>query len=113
MSTAFVPKHFPHPRLPSGRVLSDAQQYQYDVLRTVGGKLVNNRSGWWRIHSETPREKIRGLNLTAMFKLVELDLIECTTDAATGGYLFLLPELAKDVPGLRYGRVNQIVKEHP
>jgi hypothetical protein len=40
MSTAFVPKHFPRTRLTSGRVLSDSQQYQYDVLRTVGGKLV-------------------------------------------------------------------------
>jgi len=113
MSTAFVPKHFPRTRLTSGRVLSDSQQYQYDVLRTVGGRLVKGRDAWYREvpQSDMVREKIYGLNLTAMFKLVELGLAECLDDTASGGYLFLLPELAKGVTGRRYARVNQIAKE--
>lgn len=121
MSTAFVPKHFPRTRLTSGRVLSDSQQYQYDVLRSVGGKLVKGRDAWYRevpytdVHQQsgTVREKIYGLNLTAMFKLVELGLAECVDDAATGGYLFALPSLAKDIAGRRYVRANQVVKELP
>ena len=118
MTTAFVPKHFPRTRLASGNVLSDSQQYQYDILRTVGGKLVKGKDAWYREvpytdvteATGTVREKIYGLNITAMFKLVELGLIECVVDATSGGYLFMLPELAKDVPGPRYGRVNQIDK---
>lgn len=118
-STAFVPKHFPRTRLASGRMLSDAQQYQYDVLRTVDGKLVKDRNGWWRELSDTVlapneeslRKRVFGLNITAMFKLVELGLIECALDAGTWGYMFLLPERAKDVPGPRYTRVKQIAKE--
>ncbi len=118
MTKAFVPKHYSRTKLASGRVLSDAQQYQYDVLRSVDGKLVRGRDAWYR---EVPyidveqqrgmiREKIYGLNVTAMFKLVELGLVECVLDAATGGYQFLLPELAKGVPGPRYRQVNQIIK---
>ena len=122
MTTAFVPKHFPRTRLTSGRVLSDSQQYQYDVLRSVGGKLVKDKYGWWRELSDTHREKIFGLNLTAMFKLVEFGLIECvvgaTPDAPTdrphreGVYLFLLPDLAKNVPGPRLHMVNHLIKPH-
>ena len=112
MTTAFMPKHFPRTRLASGRVISDAQQYQYDVLRSVGGKLVKDKNGWWRDLSDSHREKIFGLNITAMFKLVELGLIECV-DAPTGGCMFLLPELAKSVPGPRYSRVNQLDKVLP
>jgi hypothetical protein len=119
MSTAFVPKHFPRTRLTSGCVLSDAQQYQYDVLRSVGGKLIKGRDAWYRevpytdVHQQTGtvREKIYGLNLIAMFKLVEVGLAECGDDAASGGYLFLLPDLAKDMTGRRYVRINQVVKE--
>ncbi len=107
-ATAFIPKHFPRTHLPSGRVLSDSQQYQYDVLRSVGGKLVKGKDAWY--HADTA-EKIYGLNLTAMWKLVDFGLVECTDDAPTGGYLFLLPELAKSVPGRRYVQTNQIVKE--
>ena len=103
MSTAFVPKHFPRTKLTSGRALSDAQQHQYDVLRSVGGKLVSNRNGWWRVHSDTHREKIKGLNTTAMWSLVDFGLVVCVDDGApVPGYLFLLPDLAKDVPGPRY-----------
>lgn len=112
MTTAFVPKHFPRTRLPSGCVLTDAQQYQYDVLRTVGGKLVQDRHGWWRHESPDVRKKVYGLNATAMWKLVQFGLVE-----AVGGTLketwFLLPTLAKDVPGPRYEQVNQITKEVP
>lgn len=112
--TAFVPKHFPRTRLPSGRVLTDSQQHQYDVLRTVGGKLVSNRAGWWRIHSETHREKITGLNVTAMFKLVQMGLVVCGNDQPhSNGFLFMLPEVAKDAAGPRYERQNQIDKELP
>ena len=118
MSTAFVPKHFPRTRLTSGRVLSDAQQHQYDVLRSIGGKLVSNRNGWWRVHSDTHREKIKGLNTTAMWSLVNFGLVVCVDDAPIPGspapppgYLFLLPDLAKDVPGPRYERPNGTVKE--
>ena len=112
MSTAFVPKHFPRTKLPSGRVLSDAQQHQYDVLRSVSGKLVSNRNGWWHVHSDTHREKIKGLNTTAMWSLVAYGLVVCTDDdAPVPGYLFLLSELAKDVPGKRYTRPHGIVKE--
>jgi len=109
-ATAFVPKQFPRTKLTSGRVLSDAQQHQYDVLRSVGGKLVSNPRGWFRLLSDTHRERIYGLNTTAMWKLVELDLVVSVDDAPTPGYLFLLPELAKDVPGPRYARYNQIIK---
>lgn len=108
MTTAFTPKHFPRTRLASGRVLSDSQQYQHDVLRTVGGKLVKGKDAWY--HADTA-EKIYGLNITAMWKLVDFGLVECVTDAGTGGYLFLLPELAKSVPGPRYVQTNYIVKE--
>ena len=108
MSTAFVPKHFPRTRLTSGRVLSDAQQYQYDVLRSVGGKIVRGKSAWYRADTA---EKIYGLNLTAMWKLVDVGLAECVDDPATEGYLFLLPELAKDLPGQRYAQVNHLVRE--
>lgn len=112
--TAFVPKHFPRTRLPSGHVLTDSQQHQYDVLRTVGGKLVSNRAGWWRIHSETHREKITGLNVTAMFKLVQMGLVVCGNDQPhSNGFLFMLPEVAKDAAGPRYERQNQIDKELP
>jgi hypothetical protein len=107
MRTAVTPKHFPRTKLTSGRVLSDAQQYQYDVLRSVGGKLIKGKDAWYRADTA---EKVYGLNLTAMFKLVDFGLTVCTNDEPTGGYLFLLPELAKDVPGPRYGRVNQIDK---
>ena len=114
MTTAFMPKHFPRTRLASGRVLSDAQQHQYDVLRSVSGKLVSNRNGWWRVHSDSHRETIKGLNTTAMWRLVDFGLVVCTDDAPMPprlpGYLFLLPELAKDVPGPRYARQDQIVK---
>jgi len=110
MSTAFVPKQFPRTKLPGGRVLSDAQQHQYDVLRSVGGKLVKGKDAWYRADTA---EKIYGLNVTAMWKLVEHGLVECVGDQPTGGYLFVLRELAKDVPGTRYGRVNQIGKELP
>lgn len=112
--TAFVPKHFPRHRMPSGKVLSDSQQHQYDVLRTVGGKLVSNRLGWFRILSDSHREKITGLNVTAMFKLVEMGLVVCGSDRPhSSGFLFMLPEIAKDVPGPRYARVDQIDKELP
>lgn len=110
MSTAFVPKQFPRTKLPGGSVLSDAQQHQYDVLRSVGGKLVKGKDAWYRADTA---EKIYGLNVTAMWKLVEHGLVECVGDQPTGGYLFVLRELAKDVPGTRYGRVNQIGKELP
>src|SRR5438552_3083359 len=102
--TAFIPKHYPRTKLPSGRVLTDAQQHQYDVLRTVGGKLVSNRNGWWRVHSDTHREKIQGLNTTAMWSLVDYGLVVCVDDAPVPGYLFMLPDLAKNVPGPRYAR---------
>ncbi len=112
MSTAFVPKHFPRTKLTSGRVLSDAQQYQYDVLRSVGGRLVVNRNGWWRPLSNTHREKIQGLNTTAMWSLVNFGLVVCVDDGApVPGYLFLLPDLAKDLSGPRYERTNGTVKE--
>jgi len=118
VTQSFVPKHFERTRLASGRVLSDSQQHQYDVLRTVGGKLVKGKDAWYRevpytdVQKQTGvvREKIYGLNLTAMFKLVELGLAECLDDATSGGFLFLLPALAKDVPGRRYTRVNQTLK---
>jgi hypothetical protein len=100
--------------MPSGKVLSDSQQHQYDVLRTVGGKLVSNRLGWFRILSDSHREKITGLNVTAMFKLVEMGLVVCGSDRPhSSGFLFMLPEIAKDVPGPRYARVDQIDKELP
>jgi len=111
VTTAFTPKHYPRTKLASGRVLSDAQQHQYDVLRTVGGKLVSNRNGWFRLLSDTHRERIHGLNTAAMWKLVELGLVECADDAPVPGYLFLLPELTKDVPGPRYVRTGSLVKE--
>jgi hypothetical protein len=119
VTTSFMPKHFPRTRLSSGRVLSDAQQYQYDVLRTVGGKLVKGRDGWYRevpytdVHEQTGtvREKIHGLNITAMWRLVDFDLAECTDDAVSGGYLFLLPDQAKDVPGRRYVQTGHVIKE--
>ena len=108
MTTALTPKDFPRTRLASGCVLSDAQQHQYDVLRTVGGKLVKGKDAWYR--SDTA-EKVYGLNLTAMWKLVNFGLAVCTSDLPTGGYLFLLPELAKDVPGPRYVQTGHVVKE--
>lgn len=112
MSTAFVPKHFPRTKLTSGRALSAAQQHQYDVLRSVGGKLVSNRNGWWRVHSDTHREKIQGLNTTAMWSLVNFGLVVCVDDGAPiPGYLFLLPDLSKDVPGPRYARAGSLIKE--
>ena len=111
MTTAFMPKQFPRTKLASGRVLSDSQQYQYDVLRTVGGKLVRGKDGCWRRTDTT--EKIFGLNFTAMFKLVEFGLVECVGERADRGYLFVLSALAKDEPGPRYVRVNQLVKELP
>lgn len=119
--TPFMPKRFPRTTLPNGRFLSDAQQYQYDVLRTVGGKLINARGSWYREVPYTDvnhvvgtvREKIYGLNVTAMFKLVTFGLAECVPDTVTGGYLFLLPSLAKEVPGPRYERINQIDKIKP
>jgi hypothetical protein len=109
-------------------MLTDSQQHQHDVLRTVGGKLINNRDGWFRevpyadVHQQsgTIREKIGGLNITAMFKLVEMGLVVCVREPApspaapvTSGYLFLLPDLAKDVSGPRYVRVGQLDKELP
>ena len=111
--TAFVPKDFPRTKLTSGRVLSDAQQHQYDVLRSVGGKLISNKSGWWRVHSDTHREKIKGLNTTAMWSLVDFGLVVCVDDAPVPGFLFLLPALAKDVPGPRYVRTGSLIKEAP
>ena len=119
MTHAFVPTHFPRTKLVSGRVLSDAQQYQYDVLRTIGGKLVKGKDSWYRevpytdVNEATGmvREKIYGLNITAMFKLVEYGLAECVDDAPTGGYLFLLPALAKDATGRRYEKLGNLVKE--
>ena len=107
-TTAFVPKHFPRTKLPSGRVLSDAQQHQYDVLRTVGGKLIKGKDAWYRADNA---EKLYGLNATAMWKLVDLGLVECTSDEPTGGFLFLMPELAKSVPGPRYDRPKHVVRE--
>jgi hypothetical protein len=123
VTTAFVPKHFPRTRLASGRVISDAQQYQYDVLRSVGGKLVKDKNGWWRELSDTHREKIFGLNLTAMFKLIEFGLIECVVGAEPGAptdrihregvYVFLVPDLAKSVPGPRLHMLNHLIKRLP
>lgn len=117
MTTAFVPRRYPRTRLPGGRVLSDAQQHQYDVLRTVGGRLIHGKDGWYREvpydNGTTTREKIYGLNATAAWKLVELGLVVCADDATTGGYLFVLPDLAKDVPGRRYDRVNHVVSVVP
>jgi hypothetical protein len=113
VTTAFVPKHYPRTRLASGRVLSDAQQHQYDVLRSVGGKLVNNPIGWFRLLSDSHRERLYGLNTTAMWKLVELGLAVCADDPQRSGYLFLLPDVAKDVPGPRYSRQGQIAKAAP
>lgn len=110
MTTAFVPKHFPRTRLPSGRVLSDAQQYQYDVLRSVGGKIVNNRQGWWREHSSTHRERVYDLNATAMWSLVGYGLAEAV-GACVGEIVFAVPTIAKDITGPRYERVGQLVKE--
>lgn len=117
--TAFVPKRFPRTKLPSGCVLSDAQQYQYDVLRSAGGKLIKGRDAWYREVPYTDvneasglvREKIYGLNITAMWKLVTFGLAECVADAISGGFLFMLPDLAKDVPGPRYQNVNQLTRE--
>lgn len=107
MTTAFVPKPYPRTRLRSGCVLSDAQQYQYDVLRSVGGKLVNE-VGWWReVGLELTRERVFGLNLTAMWKLVEMGLVDCLDGHP--GYLFILPEMAANLPGPRYVRRNRIV----
>lgn len=110
MTTALVPKHFPRTRLASGRMLSDAQQYQYDVLRTVGGKLVSNRQGWWREHSSTHRERVYGLNTTAMWALVGYGLAEAV-GASVGETVFAVPEIAKEISGPRYERVGRLVKE--
>jgi hypothetical protein len=119
VNASFMPKSFPRTKLASGCVLSDAQQYQYDVLRTVGGKLIKSKDAWYREVPYTDvtrapgtvREKIYGLNIIAMWKLVEFGLAVCVNDLTSGGYLYLVPELAKDVPGPRYARDNQIVKE--
>jgi hypothetical protein len=114
MTHAFVPRPFPRTRLSGGRTLTDAQQHQYDVLRTVGGKLVSDPHGWWCELDDGQRSKIFGLNLTAMWKLVDLGLVVCTDDAPRShGYLFLLPDLAKSVPGPRYHCPNRVVKEIP
>lgn len=107
----FIPRHFPRTRLASGRGLSASQQYQYDVLRTVGGKLVRGKDGCWRRADTT--EKIFGLNFTAMFKLVEFGLVECVDNRIDRGLLFVVSALAKDEPGTRYIQVNQIIKELP
>lgn len=107
---AFVPKHFPRTKLGSGRVLTDSQQYQYDVLRTVGGKLVSNRQGWWREHSPTHRERVYGLNATAMWSLVGYGLAEAV-GACVDEIVFAVPAMAKEIVGPRYARVGQLVKE--
>jgi hypothetical protein len=114
-TTAFIPKDFPRTKLAtSGRVLSDAQQHQYDVLRTVGGKLVSNRRGWFRLVDER-HERIYGLNTTAMWSLVKMGLVVSADDntSTIPGYLFLLPDLSKDVPGPRYESIGQIIKAAP
>jgi hypothetical protein len=127
---AFVSKHFPRTRVPGKHLrdlLSEAQQYQYDVLRTVGGKLILSKGGWYRevpytgIDQQpavaadgtpiTVRERIYGLNAIAMWKLVDHGLVECLGDAASGGLVFLLPALAKDIPGPRYERPRYVLKE--
>jgi hypothetical protein len=117
--TAFTPKHYPRTKLPSGRVLTDAQQHQYDVLRTVGGKLVQDKDGWWREHSPTHRERVRGLNAIAMWSLVGYGLAEaigsCDRGAAQAPatLVFAVPAIAKEIEGQRYERVGQIVRECP
>jgi hypothetical protein len=110
---SFTPKYFPRTRLPSGRVLSDSQQYQYDVLRSGGGEIVRTSQGWFRELSPSHRQRIYGLNLVAMFKLVELGLIEYVADPGLEetGYRFALQEQAKTIPGPRIVRVNQLIKE--
>ena len=108
--TAFTPKHYPRTKLPSGRVLTDAQQHQYDVLRTVGGKLVQDKDGWWREHSPSHRERVRGLNAIAMWSLVGYGLAEAIGECV-GEMVFAVPAVAKEIVGQRYERVGQIVKE--
>ena len=110
MTTAFVPKHFPRTKLASGRALSDAQQHQYDVLRSVGGKLVSNKQGWFREHSPTHRERVYGLNATAMWALVGYGLVEAVGEFCES-MTFATPEVAAKIEGPRYERVGQVVKE--
>jgi hypothetical protein len=109
VTASFVPNAYPRFSV-RGRALTDAQQHQYDVLRTVGGKLVLDKQGWWRELSPTHRERIYGLNQVAMFKLVSLSLVECIS-APTNGLMFVLAAMAKDIPGLRYKREGSMLKE--
>ena len=109
--TAFTPKHYPRTKLPSGRALTDAQQHQYDVLRTVGGKLVKDKDGWWREHPNGQLVRVRGLNEIAMWSLVGYGLAEAIGECV-GEMVFAVPAVAKEIVGQRYERVGQIVKEH-
>lgn len=110
MTTSFVPKHFPRTKLDSGRALSDSQQYQYDVLRSVGGKIINTKQGWFREHSPTHRERIYGLNAIAMWALVGYGLVEAVGEF-TESMTFATPTAAEKIDGPRYERVGQVVKE--
>jgi len=110
MSTAFIPKHFPRTQLSSGRKLTEAQQYAYDVLRSVGGKLLKWEGGWWREPTPTRRERVFGLNATAMWSLVSLGLVEAIGEY-TESMTFATLQRAKKIEGPRYERVGQIVKE--
>jgi hypothetical protein len=91
-------------------VLSDSQQYQYDVLRTVGGKLISNRQGWFREHSPTHRERVFGLNATAMWSLVGHGLVEAIGEF-TEAMTFATTQRAKKIEGPRYERVGKLVRE--
>jgi len=109
VTVAFKPKHFPRTCLPGRRTLSDAQQYQYDVLRTVGGKLIKNRQGWFREHSPTHREVVHGLNATAMWSLVGHGLVEAIGEFCDS-MTFATLDRAKKIVGPRYERVGSLIK---
>lgn len=109
-TTAFKAKHFPRTTLPGRRCLSDAQQYQYDVLRTVGGKLIKNRHGWFREHSPTHRERVYGINAIAMWSLVKYGLVEVIGEFCDS-VTFATPEVGKKIAGPRYERIGNRVLE--
>jgi len=96
--TAFTPKHYPRTKLPSGRLLTDAQQHQYVVLSTVGGNLVQDKDGWWR---------------DVGYGIAEAIGRERGAAQAPATLVFAVPPIAKEIAGPRYARVGQIVKERP
>jgi hypothetical protein len=111
VNKAFVPRHFARTKRPDSCAnLTDAQQYHYDVLRSVGGKLLKWDTGWWRERGPKRRERVFGLNGTAMWSLVALGLVEVIGEF-TESVTFATIARGKKIKGPRYVRSGRVIKE--